>query len=264
MDSTSAPLADYFWIAGIDSLSFGDPKPASTSNTRDRSPNVIPISPPIETTIEEGSEIELADPILGSAPRPRARHSRNNSWQRLSRLSNDARNSIHSVDLIDNSNSNRSSTTIRAIPASSTNGTKNGDALAEFDFDKALSKFASERESFLDDLSFSAGTVLQNRPPMTSRAERIKHGEPEVNGRKSPFGKVGGSIRRKLSFRDLNSMKRQTTISRASESRIYNSIQISQVTNEMVQNFLPLTGVSKSFNSQLRKDHSHGTSLKYN
>jgi hypothetical protein len=230
MDSTSAPLADYFWIAGIDSLSFGDPKPVSTSNTRDRSPNVIPISPSIETTIEEGSEIELADPILGSAPRPKARHSRNNSWQRLSRLSNDARNSIHSVDLIDNSNSNRSSMTIRAVPASSTNGTKNGDALAEFDFDKALSKFASERESFLDDLSFSAGTVLQNRPPMTSRAERIKHSEPEVNGRKSPFGKVGGSIRRKLSFRDLNSMKRQTTISRASESRIYNSIQISQVT----------------------------------
>lgn len=221
MDSTSTPLADYFWIAGIDSLSFGDPKPASTSTTRDKSPNRVPISPPIETTIEEDSEIELTDPILGSAPRPRARHSRNNSWQRLSRLSNDARNSIHSVELIGNSNSNRSSVTIRAAPAASTYGTKNEDGIAEFDFDKALSKFASERDSFLEDLSFSAGTVLQSRPPMTSRAERIKHDEPEVNGRKSPFGKVGGSIRRKISFRDMNSMKRQTTISRASESRIY-------------------------------------------
>jgi hypothetical protein len=237
MDSTSAPLADYFWIAGIDSLSFGDPKPASISNARDKPPNGVPISPPIETTIEEDSEIELADPILDSAPRPRARHSRNNSWQRLSRLSNDARNSIHSVDL--NSNSNRSSLTIRAVPASSSNVTDNGDALAEFDFDKALSKFANERDSFLEDLSFSAGTVLQSRPPMTNRAERIKHDESEMNGRKSPFGKVGGSIRRRISFRDMNSMKRQTTISRASESIIYIILSnVSQVINRNGPNWL--------------------------
>jgi hypothetical protein len=236
MDSTSAPLADYFWIAGIDSLSLGDPKSASSSNTRDKTPNGVPVSPPIETTIEEGSEIELTDPILGSAPRPRARHSRNNSWQRLSRLSNDARNSIHSVELIGNSNSNRSSATIRAGPPASTNSTKNVEGLAEFDFDRALSKFANERESFLEDLGFSAGTVLQSRPPMTNRAERLKHDESETNGRKSPFGKVGGSIRRKISFRDMNSMKRQTTISRASESRIYISLsKFGKLQTERVQ-----------------------------
>lgn len=267
MDSTSAPLADYFWIAGIDFLSFGDPKPVSISNTRDKSPNGVPISPPIETTIEEDSEIELADPILGSAPRPRARHSRNNSWQRLSRLSNDARNSIHSVDLIGNSNSNRSSLTIRAVPASSTNLTDNGDALAEFDFDKALSKFANERDSFLEDLNFSAGTVLQSRPPMTNRAERVKHDETEVNGRKSPFGKVSGSIRRKISFRDMNSMRRQTTISRASESIICIILSnISQVIYRNGPNWLyPVyQGFPRALTHNLRKMTSHGSFLKYN
>ncbi len=265
MDSTFAPLADYFWIAGIDSLSFGDPKPVSSSNTRDKSPNGLPTSPPIETTIEEGSEIELVDPTLGSAPRPRARHSRNNSWQRLSRLSNDARNSIHSVELIDNSNSNRSSLTIRAGPAASTHGTQNGDFLAEFDFDQALSKFANERESFLDDLSFSAGTVLQNRPPMTSRAERIKHDDSEMNGRKSPFGKVGGSIRRKISFRDLNSMKRQTTISRASESRTYTILSRFRNSQfEMAKNWLRLlSGCSRALSS-LRGKNPYGSFSKYN
>jgi hypothetical protein len=154
------------------------------------------------------------------------------------------------VELIENPNSNRSSVTIRAVPAS-TNDTNNGEDLGTFDFDKALSKFASERDSFLEDLSFSAGTVLQNRPPMTSKAERLRHDDSEMNVRKSSFGKVGGSIRRKISFRDMNSMKRQNTISRASESRIYIilskfqklHIEIAQVGSVSME-------VSESFHSQ--------------
>jgi hypothetical protein len=95
------------------------------------------------------------------------------------------------------------------VPSNGTQDTaKQG--LSDFDFDRALFKFANERENFLDDLSFSAGTVLQSRPPMTSRAEKIKHDDEALGGRKSPFGRVGGSIRRKISFRDLNSSKKQT------------------------------------------------------
>jgi hypothetical protein len=220
MDPSSAPLADYFWIAGIDSLSYSDLPPPSTSNAKDKSPNGAP-TPPIEPTIEEGAEGEYAEPTFGSAPRARARHSRNNSWQRLSRISKDDRNSIQSIEQLETANSNRSSVTIR--PGQTTqsngvaNGTSNGAGLSDFDFDKALSKFASERESFLDDLSFTAGTILQSRPPMTSRAEKVKHDESEVNDKRTPFQRVGGSIRRKISFRDLNSMKRQTTVSRTSK-----------------------------------------------
>lgn len=253
MDPNSAPLADYFWIAGIDSLSFNDKASKTSAISRDKSPNGAATSPPIETTIEEGSEIEITDPIIGSAPRPTARHSRNNSWQRLSRLSNDARNSIGSVELIENPNSNRSSVTIRAAPASSINGTNNRDDLGAFDFDKALSKFASERDSFLEDLRFSAGTVLQSRPPMTSKVERLRHDDSDINGRKSPFGKVGGSIRRKISFRDLNSMKRQNTISRASESRIYIILSKFQKLRNKMAHIGRLYGAVREFSLAVKK-----------
>lgn len=116
------------------------------------------------------------------------------------------------------------------IKASGTNGTLNGSGpnlLGDFDFDRALMKFANERENFLDDLSFSAGATVQKPPPMTSarpnpRTDRLKVEEPEsingVNGRKSPLRSVGGSIRRKISFRDMNSVKRQSsTVQRSSK-----------------------------------------------
>ncbi len=121
--------------------------------------------------------------------------------------------------------------TVRAVPGNGTAQEKSG--LSDFDFDRALVKFANERESFLDDLSFSAGTVLHSRPPMTARAERLKVEDAEFgyggygngqnngtsnglggNGRKSPLQRVGGSIRRKISFRDLNSAKK-APVSRA-------------------------------------------------
>ena len=89
--------------------------------------------------------------------------------------------------------------------------------LPDFDFDKALMKFAAEREIFLDDLSFTAGAKLQARPPMVNnpRAERIKAEEGELSGRMSPLKSIKGSIRRKISFRDMNSVKRQTAPPRA-------------------------------------------------
>lgn len=209
MDPTSAPLADYFWIAGIDSLSYGE----SSTSPNKTAANGTSASPHVDTTIEEDVEGDLASTADGGHTQAAARHSRTNSWNRLSRLSNDARLSIQSLEEPEEGmNSNRSSVTIRAVPASNGNGTSNATGLmGDFDFDKALRKFANERETFLDDLSFSAGTVTHNRPPMTSRAEILRHDELDApNGRKSPLLKsVGGSIRRKISFRDLNSMKKQ-------------------------------------------------------
>jgi hypothetical protein len=216
MDPSSAPLADYFWIAGIDSIQYNDPP----SPTKEASSPL----PAVDSTIAEGSEDDSAEhssePIMGSAPRSAARHSRNNSFNRLSNLSNDTRNSIQSLEGLDMQDtngttaSNRSSVTIRAAPSNGTVTQVSG--MSDFDFDRALSKFAIERESFLDDLSFSAGAVLQSRPPLTSRAEKLKHEDAEPTGRRSPFQRVGGSIRRKLSFRDLNSARRQN-MTRASK-----------------------------------------------
>lgn len=209
MDSNSAPLADYFWIAGIDSVSYSDPV-FGPSNPRDAGINgACPPSPQVDTTIEEGSEGEGTTlPPVGT-PRATARHSRNNSWNRLSRNSNDLRTSIQAMDDLEPSRSNRSSVTIKGP---STNGSN----LADFNFDEALIKFANERENFLDDLSFSAGAPPQKPPPMTNhRTERIRIEEGENNspglGKRSPLRNVGGSIRRRISFRDMSSMKRQTS-----------------------------------------------------
>lgn len=224
MGDTSAPLADYFWIAGIDSLSYADPVLSSPLSQITNPP-----ATQVESTIEEGVENGDYSPPGTANPRATARHSRTNSWQRLNKLSNDARASISTLDE-DMTKSNRSSMTIKAgNTGTHTNGVTsngNGNLLGDFDFDQALLKFANERENFLDDLSFSAGASVQKPPPMTSavtnpRTDRLRIDENEssaTNGRRSPLKSVGGSIRRRISFRDMNSVRRQTsTVQRSSK-----------------------------------------------
>lgn len=223
MESNSAPLADYFWIAGIDSVSYSDPV-FGPSNPRDAGINGAgPPSPAVDTTIEEGSEGEgPTQPPMGT-PRATARHSRNNSWNRLSKTSNDLRSSIQALDDLETTKSNRSSITIKG-PST------NGGSVADFNFDEALFKFANERENFLDDLSFSAGAPVQKPPPMTNhRTERIRieEGENTSPGKRSPLRSVGGSIRRRISFRDMNSMKRQpSSVQRTSKWSRFEAIGI--------------------------------------
>ncbi len=53
--------------------------------------------------------------------------------------------------------SNRSSATIKGMQVG-------GSGLSDADFDLALRKFASERESFLEEISFTTGMVQQSRP----------------------------------------------------------------------------------------------------
>ncbi|EGU76153.1 hypothetical protein FOPG_07574 [Fusarium oxysporum f. sp. conglutinans race 2 54008] len=229
MENSSTPLADYFWIAGVESVSYHDPNSQPA-------PAVVPV----ESTIVEDGESEDED-TNGDQPKTKARHSRQGSANRLSRISLTDRFSIHTLDETDgNTKSNRSSATIRAINPpnfgntngngnghSSTNGQNAGPSgilgegsmlMGDFDFDKALVKFAAEREVFLEDLSFSAGAKVQARAPMVNpRAERIKAEEGD-SGRLSPLRSIKGSIRRKMSFRDMNSVRKQPS-NRISTSR---------------------------------------------
>ncbi|KAJ5040982.1 uncharacterized protein L3040_005541 [Drepanopeziza brunnea f. sp. 'multigermtubi'] len=218
MDPSSVPLADYFWIAGIESISYDD--------------HVVgfgpPLSPTFDSTIEEDGE--AGNTPSSPPPRATALHSRNNSWNRLGRGSSDVRNSIQSLEETGNTDSNRSSVTIKAPtqPGLNGNGNNRDSVLGDFDFDKALIKFAHERGDFLDDLSFSAGAPVHKRPPMTvPRADRIRNSmatDTETNGgspglvKKSPLRSVGGSIRRRISFRDMSSAKRQPSIIQRSSS----------------------------------------------
>ncbi|KAM3437629.1 hypothetical protein MY4824_003648 [Beauveria thailandica] len=212
MDSSSAPLAHYFWIAGVESISYDD------------APQTIL---PVDDTIVEDGEPDDGVIVNGQHRANAARHSRQNSANRLSKLSIDAHSTNSALD-DDGSRSNRSSATIR--PSSKLPPAANGSStvapleeglplavrMGDVDFDRALLKFAAERENFLEDLSFTAGARVQARAPMVNpRAERIKADEIP-SGRMSPLRSLKGSIRRKISFREMSSTKRQGNINKSS------------------------------------------------
>ena len=212
MESSSTPLADYFWIAGLESVSYDDD---------DGTPQGA-LSKLDSTIVEDGEPEE-------EAPQVKVSHSRQNSGNRFSH-----RGSLQSLDNLDDPTaSNRSSATIKPSASSNPNGVSpepglvvsgaipsGGSFLGDFDFDKALLKFAAEREDFLDDLSFTAGAKVQSRPPMVNpRAERIRAEENGESGRMSPLKSIRGSIRRKISFKDMNSMRRQPSTVRPATRR---------------------------------------------
>ncbi|KAL8847746.1 MAG: hypothetical protein Q9221_007234, partial [Calogaya cf. arnoldii] len=177
---------------------------SNNNNNDDENVHDAP-QPPVEQTIEEERTSE-ADEYDNPEPTPRIhRHSKRNSYHRLSRLSDEARLSIASVSLSPDpkgTDSNRSSTTIKGIQINATGN------LSDADFDKALRKFATERDSFLTDLTLSAGAVIPNRPKARPKTQRI------VNEDNAAIKSGVGSIRRRISFRDMSSGKRQSSVNR--------------------------------------------------
>jgi hypothetical protein len=241
MDNSSTPLADYFWIAGIEHITYDD-GPALQQPQQPQQ---------LDDTIVEDGEGEATESSVATSSRATARHSRQSSANRLSTLSKLSLSPSLSggegrvlEDVDGNTRSNRSSATIRPNPppnlgSTNTNGNSSGapvspgvhgssggegigfDGLpADFDFDAALLKFAAERENFLDDLNFSAGAKIQARPPMVNpRAEKLKADEADQIGKKSPLRSIRGSIRRKMSFRDMSSVRKQPMPPRTGMSR---------------------------------------------
>ena len=196
----------------------------------------------LDDTIVEDGEGENTESPVTTPSRATARHSRQNSGNRLSTLSKLSLSPSLSggegrvlEDIDGNTRSNRSSATIRPMPqpnlgngttnenvTPTINGSGGGEGIGfdgfpvDFDFDEALLKFAAEREDFLDDLTFSAGAKVHTRPPMVNpRAEKLKADDADASGRKSPLRSIRGSIRRKMSFRDMNSVKKQPMPPRA-------------------------------------------------
>lgn len=206
---TAAPLANYFFIAGIES-----------SQVYDDSDDAPPPAP-VEDTIEEDRALETHN-----EPRPTTPASPSDAAKRRSRYSFEARKSIGSIiNTVEppTPSSNRSSTTIRAVKQPADSG------LSDHAFEEALKKFASERESFLEDIHISAGTVptpTQRRP--RPKTVRITQDDSVPNGGGSGLHRGVGSIRRRLST--INSTKRQPSTSRQSSVRTskrlsgYNSV----------------------------------------
>lgn len=199
-NASSVPLADYFFIAGIESSQVFDERTAQPTT----------LSPPVETTIEEDKALETeADSV--TSPRPSTPSSPNpDAPKRRSRYSFEARKSIGSmIAPLDGptTGSNRSSTTIKAIQVG-------GSGLNDEDFEQALRNFANERDSFLEDIHISAGTVLPQSKPTKPRPKTVRiSANPEETGAQQGGLRNGvGSLRRKLST--MNSMRRPPSTSR--------------------------------------------------
>ncbi|KAK5002028.1 hypothetical protein LTR28_011918, partial [Elasticomyces elasticus] len=208
LDVSSAPLADYFFISGIESSQVFD----------ERASGVVP--PPVSTTIEEdkalNTEATRRPGTPGSSPNA-------DSAKRRSRYSFETRKSIGSIIGLDikASASNRSSTTIKGVQVG-------GSGLSDADFDQALRRFALERDSFLDEIQFAAGAMTQDKArPMRARPRTLRVTNNEEAPSSGAKGGVG-SLRRRLST--MNSTKRQASTARQPSTRTskrlsgYNSV----------------------------------------
>ena len=214
-DQGSLPLADYFFIAGIESSAIWDEK---------LNQNALQHAPPMEDTIEEHTVLDTTangrkDSVDGLGLSGLEGRRKSNG---TARFSYETRKSIGSLigGPSSGSASNRSSATIRAvIPESSGvqltdhGGPVNAPSpgMSDEDFESALKKFASERDEFMEDLHFSAGT-LPTIPKAKARPRTQKIISDEAGGLRGGVG----SIRRRLST--MNSLKRQPSVMRQCKS----------------------------------------------
>lgn len=207
----AAPLADYFWIAGVDGSEVLDTYRRLGDDYRIN--GAASPGPAFTDAIQEDADAEEDyKPEGGSSTRPNSTlftgnsASRRGSSQRLSTLSRDSEAHANGTS------SNRSSVTVKGGSSPARGSTLFlGD---DFDFDQALVKFASERDTFLTDLSLSAGAITNNtRPRSRVRTQKIVSEDSPSQG--SNLLRSGiGSVRRHMAFRDMNSMKRQPSIAR--------------------------------------------------
>ncbi|ETI19511.1 hypothetical protein G647_09345 [Cladophialophora carrionii CBS 160.54] len=216
---SSRPLADYFWIAGLDSQQLVD------AFSQQRWSHDLVEQNGVETTIREEVTPEFDQSSIMQSPRGSASHSRHDSYQRLSQLSDEARSTIQSLDSATQTQSNRSSMTVR--PADAAPDVRMSSAISEADFDKAMKKFATDRDEFYLDLSFnSAETAKPTRSKSHLRTQKIVAQDEPPSLPNRNFG----SIRRHLSFKDMSSTKRQLSVARRTSTRTsrrmssYNSV----------------------------------------
>lgn len=232
-DQSSLPLADYFFIAGIESTAIWDEKLAQ---------NALQSSPPMEDTIEEHTVLDTS-----ANGRPKSNEGLGLSGLEGRRKSNgtarfsyETRKSIGSLigGPSSGSASNRSSATIRPVQES-TNGVQLTDqggpvnapsGMSDEDFESALKKFASERDEFMEDLHFSAGT-LPTIPKAKPRPRTQKIISDEASGLRGGVG----SIRRRLST--MNSLKRQPSVMRQCESWMCHHAKVKLTHNSIDSHF---------------------------
>jgi hypothetical protein len=204
-DVSLSPLADFFWIAGVDGQDVLETyiKLGAVKNGA----NGTHAQGYGATIAEHGAAEDGETSSILESPRPDSRRSKRNSYQRLSRLSDEAQMSIRSLDnVVSDTGSKRSSVTIRAVPSP---GPQMSRTLSDADFDKALNQFAVDRDSFFLDLNFNAGAITRPSRPSRPRPKTRKIVGEDVQPQLS---KGIGSLRRHMSFRDT--IRRQPSVAR--------------------------------------------------
>jgi hypothetical protein len=194
-DASSAPLADYFFISGIESAQVYEERLQPSSA----------VSPLADETIEEDRALET------DSSRPTSQDGLPTTRQRSRQRLSENRQSVGTITGLDSkpSSSNRSSTnTIRGVSLAP-------GGLNDVDFENALRKFASERDTFLEEIQFTAGVAQSNRSTPTRTRPRPRVSQPPTNG-DDGMGNLRsgvGSIRRRLSTMQ-SSIKRQSSTAR--------------------------------------------------
>lgn len=225
------PLAEYFWIAGIDSISYGehlaqDQKPLRASFTEQLLEAIEAEDEATENSLTvpgmNGSRMSNGSTFLGTngtSPPSSSRSSMalSSSPDRTSTLSFlDVLEETPRNSMLQRHDSTSSNSTITENNHSAFNGNApppRRPGLLDFDFDKALLKFAAERDSFLEDLSFSAGTVLPKKPLMHPKAQKvIADDQPSGVSSENTLLQKTNSLRRRISLRDLTSMRRAPSV----------------------------------------------------
>jgi len=198
-EAATMPLADYFFIAGIESSQVMDEKYQPSGI-------ITPQPEPVDETIEENTVLEID---LGNRPISAEGLNGIESSMRSARFSYEARKSIISISGSESKiTSNRSSVTIKQVPSDSEEF--GSGSLWDLDFDKALRKFVSERDSFIEEIQFNAGTLPQMRgPKVRPKTQRIMADENQAGSLISGVG----SIRKRLST--MSSLKRQPSLMRS-------------------------------------------------
>lgn len=204
-DASNVPLADHFFIAGIEPTQIYDERLHRVSSP-----------PPVEETIDEDVALEtdtLRD--LNIRPDTPTSTGENGTPRRSQRYSWEARKSIGSMigpfDFKPPASNRSSGATIKGIQVDTTPG------LSDEDFEQALRKFASERDTFLEEIQVQAGAVIPQKPSKQwAKVMRIsQHEEPGSpgSGPRTGLGSGIGSIRRRLST--MNPRRQASTASRA-------------------------------------------------
>ncbi|PVI07764.1 DENN-domain-containing protein [Periconia macrospinosa] len=205
IDPSSLPLADYFFISGIESSQVYD----------ERSQPAALASAPVDVeTIEE-------DRALETSSRPQSQEGLPNGDSKRQSGHSTYENRLSTSTIVGPDSkqtaSNRSSATIKGVQLG-------GSGLSDADFEHALRKFASERENFLEEISFTAGVAQQNRPTPKARPrpQRVQQHDDGSGNLRSGVG----SIRRRISTMQ-SSLKRQSSMARQDAASVRTSKRMS-------------------------------------